>query len=89
MDSNSRGERLTIYFNQSDPLISHERGKRFLLMLLSIGSSDWVYNTRLDWIISCNDNLCHYSTPDLVGVHVAVFKWSGKTFHGNLTIDQH
>jgi hypothetical protein len=25
----------------------------------------------------------------LVGVHVAVFKWSGKTFHGNLAIDQH
>ena len=48
MGSNSRGERLTIYFNQTDPLISQERGKKCLLMLLSIGSSDWVYNT--DWI---------------------------------------
>jgi hypothetical protein len=40
MGSISRGERLTIYSSQTDPLISHERGKRFLLMLLSIGSSD-------------------------------------------------
>jgi hypothetical protein len=77
MGSNSRGERLTIYSSQTDPLISHERGKRFLLMLLSIGSSDWVYNTRLDWFPSYIIGYLARVAPKCVTIGEGIINLSG------------